>query len=216
MSGSLEPFTRALNVLKDTPLWLLIGSAGFLLLFPLFPGASDLLSSPWPGLIRLAGIFFAILAACHVGSVLAPDVRAWWAEREGRRTLYLTLNDNRSFWQVSKQQDGSMVTQFALHFMAKNRTSAPLHLLKVRVIRPRVRGEALTGLVFVRDVHRNVYGSAEVNGSHIPADGLLPVSANILIRGTPTQKEGKLKTIVGIADENGNETRATFNLRHSL
>ena len=215
MSGSLEPCTRTLNVLKDTPLWLLIGLAAFLLLFPVFAGANDLLASPWLGWLRIAGILFAILAACRAGNALVPDMRAWWNDRDDRRTLHLTLNDNQSFWHVAKQPNNSMVTQLALRCMAKNRTSAPVHLLKARVIRPKFRGDILTDLVLVRHVHRNVYGSAEVTGSHIPANGVLPVTVTILIRGTPKQKGGKLKTVIGIADENGNETRATFYLRNA-
>ena len=64
MSEPLESFAKTLSVRKDTPLWLLAGLAGFLLLFPVFPGASDLLSSPWSFWIQIAGIFFAILTVC--------------------------------------------------------------------------------------------------------------------------------------------------------
>jgi hypothetical protein len=67
--------------------------------------------------------------------------------------------------------------------------------------------------VFVRDIAENVYGSAEVSGKYIPALGLLPASVGIYIRGTPRQKSGRLKIVIGIADESGNETRAKLNVK---
>jgi hypothetical protein len=148
MSGveSIGTFTKALDVLKDLPLWLLTGLAVFLLLFPFLSGAGDLLSPTALSWIRITGVLFAILAVSRLANVLTPTVRAWWTHRDERRTLHLTFNDAQSFWHVTKQPDGSMLTQFALRFMVKNRTNAPIHLLKARLIRPKVRGEVLQDL----------------------------------------------------------------------
>jgi hypothetical protein len=216
MSGALESIgasTKALAVLKDVPLWLLTAVAAFLLVFPLLPGAGDLLPPTALSWIRIAGALFAILAACRLGNILIPAVRAIWLRREERRTFHLTLNDSQSFWSVAKQPDGSVVTQFALRFMAKNRTTAPLYLLKSRVIRPKLRGEAIQDLVLVRAIEENLYGSAEVTGNYIPAAGLLPISVTILIRGKPKQTTGRLKMVIGVTDESGNETRVKLSLK---
>ena len=81
----------------------------------------------------LAGYLFALLAVCRLGSVLIPVIRAMPAARRAARTLHLTIEDYpNSFWDVATQPDGSLVTQFELRFMAKNLTSAPLHLLKAQ------------------------------------------------------------------------------------
>jgi hypothetical protein len=97
--------------------------------------------------------------------------------------------------------------------MAKNRTQVPIYLLKARLISPKIRGEVIQDLVFVRHVSEIVYGSAEHAGTYIPAASLLPVTVTILIRGKPKQENGRLKTVVGIADADGNETRAVFELK---
>jgi hypothetical protein len=215
MSGALESIgasTKALAVLKDVPLWLLTAIAAFLLLFPFLPGAGALLRAPALSWIGIAGILFAILAVCRLGNILIPAIRAMWL-REERRTFHLTLNDSQSFWSVAKQPDGSVVTQFVLRFMAKNRTTAPLYLLKSRVIRPKLRSEAMQDLVLVRAIEENLYGSAGVTGNYIPAAGLLPISVTILIRGKPKQTTGRLKMVIGVTDESGNETRVKLSLK---
>ena len=215
MTGPLESIgasTKALGVLKDIPLWLLTGVAAFLLILPFPPGTSAILSPTALSWIRIAGILFAILAVCRLGNVLTLLIRAWWARREERRTLHLTL-DSQSFWHIAKQPDGSTTTTFTLRFMAKNRTTAPIHLLKARVIRPKMRGEVIRDRVFVQHPKENISGSAQVSGAHIPASGLLPASASIVIRGTPKQKTGRLRTVIGVTDESGNETRVKLELR---
>ena len=53
----------------------------------------------------------------------------------------------------------------------------------------------------------------QVSGAHIPASVLLPASASIVIRGTPKQKTGRLKAVIGVIDESGNETRVKAYLK---
>jgi hypothetical protein len=215
MTGALElsTYAKVLGVVRDFPLWFLTAVTTFLLVLPFLPGAGDLLTATALSWVRIAGIFFAILAMCRLGSVLTPVIQAWWMRREARRTLHLTLNDSQSFWHVTKQQDGSKVTQLSLRFMAKNRTDAPIHLLKARLIRPKLKGEVIQDLVSVRDIEGHVYGSAEITGNHIPAHGLLPASITIVIHGAPKQTTGRLKATIGVIDESGNEMRVKLHLK---
>jgi hypothetical protein len=213
MSGALEPIgasAKALGVLKDLPLWLLTAVATWLLIFPLLPDARDMLSTSAIGWVRAAGILFALLAVCRFVSVLIPIVRA---NREKRRTLHLTLEDNQSFWHIAKQRDGSMATQFTLRFMAKNLTNSPLHLLKARIIRPKIRGELIQDIILVRSVQQNVYSTAQTSGNYIPPNALLPISVTIMSHGSPKQTTGRMRTLIGITDASGNETRIKLSLK---
>jgi hypothetical protein len=105
------------------------------------------------------------------------------------------------------------VTQFELRFMAKNLTDAPLHLLKARVIRPKIRGEVIQDMILVRSIKENVYGSAQASGHYIPANSLLPVSVGVYIRGTPKQSAGRMRMLIGVTDAGGSETRVRLSLK---
>src|SRR5437764_294984 len=84
--------------------------------------------------------------------------------------------DNQKFhWGVSKQTDGSYVTQVAMHCMVKNRSTEPLHIMKARLIRPKIKGEVLPGLVMTRAANAAVYGTPHVSGNFIGAGQTLPV-----------------------------------------
>ena len=216
MTGTLETVsasTRALGVIQDIPLWLLTAVAVFLWVLPFLPGADDFVPPTSLNGVRLAGVLFTILAVCRLGSGLVPVIRDWWIRGAVRRPVHLTFIDSQSFWLTTKQPDGSIVTQFTLRFMVKNLTEAPVHLLKARVIRPKIRGEILQDMVLVRGIQENAYSSAQVSGHYIPPQGLLPVSVGIFIRGTPKQTVGRMQMLIGVADANGNETRVKLDVK---
>ena len=151
------------------------------------------------------------------GSVLIPVIRAMPAARRAARTLHLTIEDYpNSFWDVATQPDGSLVTQFELRFMAKNLTSAPLHLLKAQLIRPKIRGELIRTIMSVRHPRQNIFGSERASGHFIPPDALLPISVRIYIRGAPKQTNARMMRVrVVVTDAVGNETPVTFNLKRA-
>jgi hypothetical protein len=84
---------------------------------------------------------------------------------------------------VSRQADGTDVTQLAVHCMVKNRSTEPLHVMKARVIKPKIRGEELPGLVATRSAHASTYGTPHVSGHSIGAGQTLPIVCTLLYRG---------------------------------
>jgi hypothetical protein len=117
------------------------------------------------------------------GQVEAKAWHAWQAASETRIKFVVTPVEHQCFWGVSKQVDGSFVTQVAGHFMVKNRTASPLHLMTARLNRPRIKGEILPGLLTMQPIDNNMHGTAHVSGHFIPPQYTLPVSATTLIRG---------------------------------
>ena len=91
--------------------------------------------------------------------------------------------------------------------MVKNRTDEPLHLLKAKLIRPKISGEELPGLVTIQAPDSNMHGTAYVSGYNIPAGHTLPASATILHRGVPKQRSGTMTATIEFHDADTNRVR---------
>jgi hypothetical protein len=131
--------------------------------------------------------------------------RARQAASEARIKFLVTPFGHQCFCGVSRQVDGSFVTQVSGHFMVKNRTTSPLHLMTARLIRPRIKGEILPGLLTMQAIDSNMHGTAHVSGYFIPPQYTLPVSATILIRGVPKQKSGMMDATIEMTDADANK-----------
>src|SRR5919108_3321466 len=100
--------TKALEVLKDLPLWLLSGlsvAAGVLLWIP---GLLPLAVRPW---LIGGSVTFGVLAAARAIAMLFERIPVWKKMRQERRRFHVTPEAQQSFWSSSKQVDGSIVTQ---------------------------------------------------------------------------------------------------------
>jgi hypothetical protein len=115
--------------------------------------------------------------------------------------------ESQSFWAIAKQTDGSYVTQITVRCMVKNRTGEPLHLLKAKLIRPKINGEELAGFVTMQAPDSKMHGTAYVSGYNIPAGHTLPASATILHRGMPKQRSGTLTATIEFQDADTNRVR---------
>jgi hypothetical protein len=202
--------TKALEVLKDTPLWLLSGlavAAGVLLWTP---GLVPTAVRPW-GIA--AGMTLGILAAARAVAMLFEQAPVWKKEREERHRFHVTPDPQQSFWSSSKQADGSIVTQVVARFAVKNRTDEPLGLSHVRLLKPRIRGEIVYEDVSVRAVDRNIYGSAARSGHLIPPKMILPASASVMIRGVPWRKpKNEIGVKIAISDDEGHRQIVVFKM----
>jgi hypothetical protein len=203
--------TKALEVLKDIPLWLLSGlaiSAGVLLWVPaLLPPAVR----PW---IIIGGITFGVLAAVRGAAILFEQIPAWRKAREEGRRFHVTAEPQQSFWSSAKQADGSIVTQVVASLVVKNRTAEPLGLVHVRLVKPKIRGEIVHEDVSVRAVDRNIYGTAAHSGHLIPPKMSLPASASVMIRGLPWWKpENEVRVKIAMGDDEGYEQIVVFKMR---
>jgi len=163
----------------------------------------------------------AVLFATIVAWILAatrsvtPAVRAWRERRaalEARIKFIVTPVEHQCVWGVSKQADGSYVTQVSGHFMVKNRTDSPLHLMTARLVAPRIKGEILPGLLMMRAANGGMHGTAYVSGSFTPPRNTLPVSATILIRGIPKQRAGAMAATIEVTDADADKERVKLQL----
>jgi hypothetical protein len=203
--------TKALEVLKDVPLWLLSGlavAAGILLRIPgLIPPA-----------VRLwfigGSVTFGVLTAARAATMLFERIPAWKKMRDESRRFHLRAEAQQCFWSSAKQPDGSIMTQIVVRFTVKNRTEEALGLSHVRLIKPRIRGEVVHEDVSVRAVDRNMYGTAAHSGYLIPPKMVLPASASVMIRGVPWRKpKNEIRVKIGISDDEGYEQIVVLKMR---
>lgn len=157
------------------------------------------------------------LALASIASAISSYAVAYHKQQEARRTFRLTPIPHQCHWGVSTQPDGTVVTQVAAHFLVKNRTDAPLHLLRARLLKPKIVGEVLQDLVIIRVEHGREYGTGYAAGSNVhpcnvPPHGILPISIINLIRGAPRQRSGMIAATLAISDDEGNEQYVTTEL----
>jgi hypothetical protein len=79
--------------------------------------------------------------------------------------------------------------------------------MKARIIRPKIKGKVLPGLVVTRAANAAAYGTPHVSGNFIGAGQTLPVSCTLLARGVPKQKSGPLRATIEIEDADGHRER---------
>lgn len=206
--------TKALEVLKDLPLWLLAGlgiAAGTLLWVPWFAAALPANFRPW---VLIGGVVFGVLALARASALLLEEIPAWSKNRDQRRRFYLTANPQQSFWSNAKQADDSIVTQVVVRFVAKNLTPEPLGLARVRLIKPKIHGEIVHQDVVVRAVDSNIYGDAAHSGHVIPPRTSLPATASVMVRGVPWwEPKEQVRVKCGIIDDEGFEEILSIDLR---
>ena len=137
-ASTASAWAKIAETVKDWPLWLLVGAALSLSVFLAVPDFRGLVSPSVSTAVLFATIVAWILAATRS---VTPAVRAWRERRaalEARIKFIVTPVEHQCVWGVSKQADGSYVTQVSGHFMVKNRTDSPLHLMTARLVAPRM------------------------------------------------------------------------------
>ncbi len=204
---------RVLEVLKDLPLWVLIGLAGsaaLLLFVPVITASVPKSTRPW---IVLVGVVCAGLSTARATGLFIQWVRAWRASAAARQRFFMTAISRRCHWSRARQSDDSVVTQVAAHLLIKNLEEEPLSLVSARLIKPSIRGEVLSGDVYVRAVDRDIYGSS-ASGYMIPANMSLEASTHIMIRGVPRRNlDQSVRATIGVTDDEGHEQRITITMR---
>jgi hypothetical protein len=86
-----------------------------------------------------------IFALARAAKPFTEAVLTYLQYREQSRYFLVTPIEGQCHWSVSKQSDGSYVTQVAVHCMVKNRSTERVHIMKARVIKPRIRAIWLGG-----------------------------------------------------------------------
>ena len=195
------------DAVKSWPLWLWVAVALGLTTLVLAPPFWALVPAPYAPFL-----WFAVLMAWIVVATKgASHLPAWQSGREARLAAQMkfvaTPIESQSFWAIAKQPDGSHVTQITVRCMVKNRTGEPLHLLKAKLIRPKISGEKMPALVTMKAPDSNMHGTAYVSGYNIPAGKTLPASATILHRGMPKQRSGTMTATIEFHDADTNRVR---------
>ncbi|ROZ78265.1 hypothetical protein [Ramlibacter sp. WS9] len=196
---------KFVSAVKDLPAWLLTAlaiAAGLLLFVPQINGELPKDYRPW---LVVSVVLFGVLAAFKWINVLVAAWRGGRIEAKARKTFYMTPIAQHCRWSVAKQADGSLVTQIVADFAVKNQSAAPIGLMRVRIIKPKIRGEVLTDMITVREQRGHMHGTAHFDYRIAPGTSL-PSRAMVMIRGKPRKDEGEDLTVVfGVSDEDGHE-----------
>jgi hypothetical protein len=212
--SSTGMWARALDGIKQWPLWLLVGIAVSLTVLVAVPDFRSLASPTTGTALVYATIVARIFVCARAAKPINDAALAYLRYREQSRYFLVTSIDQQCHWGVSQQPDGSYVTQLAVHCMVKNRSTEPLHVMKARIVKPKIRAEVLPGLVATRAAHASTYGTPHVSGHSIGAGQTLPVACTLLVRGVPRQKSGVMRAIIEIEDADGHRERLKVQLAH--
>lgn len=212
MDPSSGIWARALDGVKNWPLWLLVAIALSLTVLVAIPDFRALASPTTATGLVYAAIVAWIFVLARAAKPTSEAVLTYLHYREQSRYFLVTPVEGQCHWGVSKQPDGSYITQVALHCLVKNRSTEKVHIMKARIIKPRIKGELLPGLLVTRTQNANVYGTALVSGSYIGPGQTLPVSCTLLTRGTPRQKSGPMEAKIEFEDADGHRERVKVRL----
>ncbi len=201
-------FQKFSEAIKDLPAWLFSAfavAAAILLFVPLANAELPQQYRPW---LVISLVLFGVLAVFKWITVAFAAWRTSQAEARARKTFHLTAITQQCHWSVTKQVDGSMVTQIAALFAVKNQSASPVGLVGARVIKPKIKGEVIQGVITVRQQHGRMHGTAQHSDYRIAPGTTLPGHAVVMIRGEPRgSSERDLDVTFAIADEDGNEQR---------
>ncbi len=156
--------------------------------------------------IREAWIFVLTRAAKPITEAVLTYLRY----REQNRYFLVTPVEGQCHLGVSKQPDGSRITQVAVHCVVKNRSTQPVHVMKARIVSLKSKA----GLVVTRAQNANVLGTPHISGNFIGAWQTLPVSCTILARDEPRQRSGPMRATIEIEDADGHREGVKVLLMH--
>ena len=207
-------WARTLNAIKEWPLWMLVAIALSLSVLVAVPDFRNLASPTTATALVYATIVAWIFVLARAAYPMTEMVLTYLQYRERARYFLVTPIDAQCHWGVSKQADGSHVTQVSVHCMVKNRSTEPLHIMKARIIKPKIWGEVLPGVVVTRAPNAAIYGTPAVSGNYIGAGKTLPVGCTLLTRGVPRQRDGSMRAVIEIEDADGHRERVKILLTH--
>lgn len=203
-------FQKFSVAVKDLPAWIFSAFATTVAILLFVPLANTELPKEYRPWLVISLVLFSVLAVFKWVLVVLNAWRAYQAEARLRKTFHLTPITQQCHWSVSKQADGSMVTQIVAHFAVKNQSSSPVGLVGVRVIKPKIKGEVLHNDILVRQQQGRMFGTAQVSDYRIAPGTTLPGHAVVMVRGAPGgSMERDLDFTLGITDEDGNEQRVS-------
>jgi hypothetical protein len=198
--------TKILTAIKEWPVWILFAialSLTVILAVPYLQAAVPISAALLICAAVVAWIFF-------IARATQPTVAAimGYLQRREQKHFFISPIEQQCDCGISKQPDGSYITQFSAHCLIKNRSRELLYPTNARIVRPRIRGEVIPNpTIFIEGHDRRTYGSAGMSGNYIPRGATRPVSCIIMIRGRPRQKFGAIFATIEINDADGHRQR---------
>ena len=170
----------------------------------------------WPSAAAIATVmtFFTVpavtlslnrwqVAACVLGFIFALAITAWLTRRAAsRRRFHATQYGERHIWGSAQQRDGTVTTQINTDLVIKNLTTEPLHLIRARLVRPKL-GEPITAMIYTLD------GDAAL----LPPREAAKVRVFMVMHGSPAAPGECLSAVIAITDDEGHEQRIRMALR---
>lgn len=196
-----------LATLRTLPIWLLGGLAiaGYAVLFaPAFGGIDPTaFRNQWGIAAWIWAMSFSILTITRGLDAGISVYREHRKAIDDRRALRLVPHHHQCWWHLAKQQDDSFVSQIRIDVEAANLTDRPVRILKVRLIRPRMKGALLHA-----DVTLPKDGSPYYSNKHaVPPHGTVKASVHVMVRGRLAPEGVPLRVTLGITDQFGEEYR---------
>jgi hypothetical protein len=152
----------------------------------------------WIGTLTAGGLTIAWL--------VEAGVRQYFAHRKfqaARRVLTFIPRLHESIWNLVKQQDDTFTSQFRLSFDVGNPTQRPLRLVKIRLLRPKMKGEVVNAEILLPEV-----GSPFHSNMHaVPPNRSVTATAHIIVRGAAAAAGRRVHATIGVTDQYGVEYR---------
>src|SRR5207247_5629117 len=105
------------------------------------------------------------------------------------------------WWHLAKQPDRSYVSQIRLDIQAANLTDRPVRIVKVRLIRPKTKGEVLCAEASLR-----LAGSPYHSSRHpVPPHDTVTAAVHLMVRGTLARQGRSITITLGVTDQFGDE-----------
>lgn len=196
-----------LSALRTLPVWLLSGLAiaGYAVLF--VPAFGDVdpqeFRTQWGIVVWIWAITFSILAVARALDSSVISYRAHRRNVESRRVLRFVARHQQCWWHLAKQMDESFVSQISLDIEVANLSAHPVRIVKVRLIRPKSKGDVLNANVSLPKA-----GSPYHSHKHpVPPRESITATLHLMVRGALAPQSRPIHATFGITDQFGEEYR---------
>ncbi len=176
-------------------------SAYFLGLFPI-------LADAFRGIINFLSkstnvynwILVCLIIISFVAVIIAAKIIHQKAFGVSRVLRFVPLYRQR-WWHLAKQQDGSCCSQIVVDIQVTNIVNAPIQIVKVSLIKPKVR-------IIRAEASLPVEGTSYHSSKHpVQPHGTTTASIHIMTRGKLADQGNPICITLGITDQFGNEYR---------
>lgn len=196
-----------LSILRTLPVWMLSGLAlaGYAVLFvPAFGGVDPTgFRHQWGIWVWIESLSFSILAVTRGLDAAITGYRLRRKTALSHLPLRLIPLHQQCWWHLAKQQDDTFVSQIRLDIEAANLTDRPVRIVKVRLIRPKTKGEVLHA-----EASLPLAGSPYHSSRHaVPPHDTVTAALHLMVRGILAHQGKSITVTLGITDQFGDEYR---------